>query len=155
MYFHICRIVYIGRYIGLVLLVLVTGTIGTISGIGGGILLNPVMLEKGLSPKETSAAAVLIITMMSITGTIEYTVSGLIDRIWHLALAASTFIGSMLGMTLVAYFIRKTGRQSIIVVSLGSLVAVGGLIAVGLGIRHLTRGIQHGRNPSVQFKSPC
>ena len=146
--------VFIGRYLPLVFVVLVTGMLGTISGIGGGLVLNPLMLELGVTPKETSATAILIITVMSISATIDYTVSGLIDPLWHLALAVDTFFGSVLGMTLVAYVIRKTGRQSIIVFSLGALVVVGGLLALGLGIRDFVNDIQAGRNP-IQFRSPC
>jgi hypothetical protein len=145
---------YLGRFLPLVFLVLVTGTLGTISGIGGGIVLNPVMLEHGVPPKATSATAILIITVMSISATIDYTVSGLIEPPWHLALASDTFLGSVVGMTLVAYVIQKTGRQSIIVFSLGALVVVGGLLALALGIRDFVNDIRAGQNP-MQFHSPC
>jgi uncharacterized membrane protein YfcA len=143
-----------GRSLGLVGLVLVTGILGTISGIGGGIVLNPVMLEMGVSPKQTSATAIVMITAMSITATIDYTVSGLIEPMWLLALAADTLTGSVVGMTLIDYVIRKTGRQSVIVFSLGALVAVGGLLALGLGIRDFVATVKQGKNP-LEFHSPC
>jgi uncharacterized membrane protein YfcA len=134
----------------LVGIVMGTGMIAAISGIGGGLVLNPVMLHKGVSPRMATVSCMVIVLVMSLTAAVDYTVNDMINPLWHLSLAGVTFVGSIVGMTGVAYAVKKTGRQSLIVFILGCLVSLGGILALSMGIKNLVRDKQQ-----LLFKSPC
>jgi uncharacterized membrane protein YfcA len=130
----------------LVLQTFVTGIAATISGASGGIILNPLLLHRGLDPQQTSATATIIMFVMSSCSTLEFMLNGTIEPEFG-ALMAVTFAGSIVGMTFVTWLIKRLGRQSIIVFLLGFLVVAGGIMMVYLGVTDVITTYDEGGNP--------
>lgn len=130
----------------LILQTFVTGIAATISGASGGIILNPILLHRGLDPQQTSATATIIMFVMASCSTLEFMLNGTIDPALA-SLMAVTFVGSIVGMTFVTWLIKRLGRQSILVFLLGALVVIGGGMMVYLGITDVIRTYDEGGNP--------
>jgi len=123
-----------------------TGIVSTISGASGGILLNPMLLHRGLDPQQTSATSTVIMMVMASCSALQFLLDGELQPILA-TLMLATFGGAVLGMTLVTWIVKKLGRQSILVFMLGVLVVVGGAMLIFVGIRDVIRQIDAGQNP--------
>lgn len=64
------------------------------------------------------------------------------------------FIGALLGKTIVARLIAKTGRMSMLVLLLGTVVIIGGITTISTGIVSVVKGALNGEEV-VQFGSFC
>ena len=130
----------------LILLTWFTGVVATISGASGGILLNPVLLSRGLDPQQASATSTIIMFVMASCSALEFLLSGKVAPILSTMMLA-TLGGSVIGMTVVTLLIKKLGRQSILVFLLGGLVVVGGGMLVYIGINDVIGNYKDGINP--------
>jgi uncharacterized membrane protein YfcA len=134
------------KEIVLVLSAFGAGLVATISGASGGIILNPILLNKGLDPQQTSATTTIIMLVMSSFSALQFSMEGKIAPI-SLSLMAVTFVGSVIGMTFVTWLIKTLGRQSILVFLLGGLVVVGGSMLVFIGTADVISKMHAGEDP--------
>ena len=130
----------------LIVATFLTGLVATISGASGGIILNPMLLHRGLDPQQTSATSTVIMLVMASCSALQFLLDGEVEPILA-TLMLATFAGAVVGMTLVTWIVKKLGRQSILVFMLGVLVVVGGGMMVFVGIRDVIRQIDAGQNP--------
>ena len=130
----------------LILGTFLAGIVSTFSGASGGILLNPMLLSRGLDPQQTAATSTIIMFVMASCSALEFLLDGKVEPILA-STTAVTFVGSVLGMTGVTWLIHKLGRQSLLVFLLAGLVVAGGIMLVYLGIDDTVQDIQNGTNP--------
>ena len=123
-----------------------TGVVSTVSGASGGILLNPMLLSRGLDPQQTSATSTIIMFVMASCSALEFLMGGKVEPILASTMAL-TFVGSVIGMTVVTWIIRKLGRQSILVFLLAGLVVVGGAMLIYLGAVDIVSDANSNINP--------
>ena len=93
-------------------------------GLGGGVIYNPLLLSMGVPPKVSSATGMYLITFSKIATCLIYYLSGelLIDyAIW---VAFWSCVGAIIGLMGTNWYMRKFGRQSIIVLALTFMLAV-------------------------------
>ena len=129
------------------------GTLATLSGVSGGVVLNPILLHRGLTPQQSSATAMVITAVMSAASSFDYLISGFVpfeEALYSLF----TFAGGAVGMTVVAALVKRTGRQSIVLFLLGALVAVGGAMGFVLGVQGLVASLRKGEQP-FSIESVC
>jgi uncharacterized membrane protein YfcA len=115
---------------------LVVGAIGGIYGIGGGLLLAPVLVGLGFSVVEVAPAALASTFLTSIVGVITYAVlslrhSGSIAPVWEvgLAMGAGGLLGAYVGAGLQSRMPEALLRRGL------------GVLALGLGVRYLVLGL--------------
>ena len=137
----------------IVFMTFLIGIISTISGIAGGILTNPMLLSRGLDPQETSATATIIMFVMASCSALEFVMAGKVPAVLLLTMGI-TFVGSVIGMTVITWLIKRLGRQSILVLLLGSLVVIGGILLVYLGITDFVSNLKNDINP-FEFGELC
>ena len=114
------------------------GSLATLSGIGGGIVISPLLVERGLSPVTTTGSSILIVSCMSSAAAIDFLVSGFLPW-WQVSLIVFSGLGSYFGMHVVSRLVRKSGRPSILLFLLGGLIVVGGLATLAVGLKNLAR----------------
>jgi uncharacterized membrane protein YfcA len=130
----------------LILETFLTGVVATISGASGGIILNPLLLNRGLDPQQTSATSTVIMFVMASCSSLEFLLDGRVEAVLA-SLMAVTFVGSVAGMTLVTWLVKKLGRQSLLVFLLGALVVIGGIMLIYLGIVDVIDSYNRGDDP--------
>mmetsp|Transcript_28742 Transcript_28742/g.61136 ORF Transcript_28742/g.61136 Transcript_28742/m.61136 type:complete len:505 (+) Transcript_28742:115-1629(+) len=131
------------------------GVVSSIVGIGGGVLLNPMLLGMGLTPQMATATVTLMITMVSSNATINFLVAGAIPLVPTLALSSATFLGSLAGKSVVGWLIAKTGRNSILIFMLVGFMCISLLVAFIEAGEGLHSDIKDHINPFLKFENPC
>jgi len=92
-------------YIPIILLAVgvVAGTFGSMVGVGGGILMVPVLTVLGLEPSQIASTSLIAVTSTGISSTIEYSRQKRIDYLVGLKIAALAIPGAILGAFLSSY----------------------------------------------------
>ena len=98
-----------------VLISSVTGALSTYMGIGGGMLITPIMMQVGMIPEVVVATSSITTFFSSIISTINYSVAGKLLFGYAGIFSVSSAIGSLIGLTLADIILQKYKRQSIII----------------------------------------
>lgn len=83
----------------------------------------------------------------------QYLLSGMEHTDTALIFAAICFVASLLGLLVVQRTIQEYGRASIIVFSVGTVMALSTILITSFGAIDVLRDYESGNN--MGFKSPC
>lgn len=116
---------------------LLAGALGALCGIGGGMVMGPILVELKVPPPVSTATTATTLLVLSSSTLAVYLVRGVAPPDYALCLSLFTMCGAMTGKVLVGSWVRRTGKQSIIVWALAGvtvlstiLMGVQGLIAI-------------------------
>lgn len=131
------------------------GVLSAVVGIGGGLILNPMLLATGLDASRTTATVAVMILMTCSSATTTLFLAGAVP-LWPMAvLSAASFLGSLSGKALIGWVVSKTGRTSILIFLLAAfMLASGSAVILQGGIRMISE-ISDGQNPFARFTDPC
>ena len=93
----------------------VTGILSTYMGIGGGMLTTPVMINAGMIPEVVVATSSVSTFFSSIISVLNYIVNGKLLWDYGIIFSISSAFGSIIGLYLSNYILKKYKRQSIII----------------------------------------
>merc|ERR1711907_267838 len=93
-------------------------------GLGGGVIFNPLLLSMGVPAKVSSATGMYLITFSKIVTSVIYFLYGELVIDYALWASFCATLGSILGLASVNWYMRKFGRQSIIVFCLTLILAL-------------------------------
>ncbi len=123
-------------------------------GIGGGLIYNPLLLSLAIPPKVTSATSMYMVFYAALSSVIVYGVSGQLYYEYAGWFALLTIIGVVLGLYVIGEAIKKTGRNSIIVIILGIIIGLASVLVPVLGGLNLAESAEH--NVDIyEFHNPC
>ncbi|KAG6597785.1 uncharacterized protein IUM83_07690 [Phytophthora cinnamomi] len=106
----------------------VAGIVAGMFGVGGGIITGPIMIELGIVPEVASSTTALMILYSSAAATAKFAVFKMVAWDWALLLCAVAFVVTSASQVVILGFVRKTGRQSIIVLCIATAVLIGAVI---------------------------
>ena len=98
-----------------VLIASFTGMLSTYMGIGGGMLITPIMIQVGMIPEVVVATSAISTLFSSLISTINYIVEGKLLWSYGIAFALSSGFGSIFGLKLSDFILNKFKRQSLII----------------------------------------
>jgi len=127
----------------------VCGLLAGCLGIGGGLVLSPLLLELGFYPAVASGISGMAVLVTSTSALFAY---GLAERVyWQfvILLMPLTFISTMVGKILIDRYAERNNKQSAIIWSVAIFLV---LCLVMLTLKGL---IDLVNNPSFKFTSPC
>ncbi|KAF4692031.1 hypothetical protein FOZ62_024142 [Perkinsus olseni] len=133
---------------------IVIGLIASMVGIGGGLLMNPLVLSLGLDPKQSTATTTIVIFATSTSTALSFALGGYFPPASDMWITVMPFAGALLGKTIVAKLVSMTGRLSALVLLLGTMVAIGGVTTITSGIISVVDDAENGEN-IMQFGSFC
>jgi uncharacterized protein len=87
---------------------LAAGTLGSMLGVGGGIIMVPALTFLNLSPTQAASTSLIAVMSTSISSTIEYSRQKRIDYTLGLEMAACAIPGGVLGAVLSEYLLEDT-----------------------------------------------
>jgi len=131
------------------------GALSSVVGIGGGIVLNPMLLGAGIEPLVATATVTVMITMVSSNATINFVLGGAIPVVPTLLLTSGTFVGSLCGKSAVGWLVSKTGRNSILVFMLVAFMSVSTLAVTIEAVISTVQQVGQGENPLTKFGDVC
>ncbi|KAK6133339.1 hypothetical protein DH2020_032910 [Rehmannia glutinosa] len=135
------------------IMALLAGILGGVFGIGGGMLISPLLLQIGIEPEVTAATCSFMVLFSSTMSAIQYLLLGMEHIYGALTFAVICFVASLVGLTLVQRAIVKHGRASLIVFSVGTVMALSTVLMTSFGAADVWRDYTSGK--SMGFKKPC
>jgi len=118
------------------LLSLGAGILASLLGIGGGMVLSPVMLDLGVLPSVTAATASYMILFTSIASCVQFAV---LDRIlWDYGgvFTVLGFFSAFVGQSFLNWLVRKYNKKSYIILFIVIIIGLSTLLlSVSSGMR--------------------
>jgi len=127
----------------------VCGLLAGCLGIGGGLVLSPLLLELGFYPAVASGISGMAVLVTSTSALFAY---GLAERVyWQfvILLMPLTFISTMVGKVLIDRYAERNNKQSAIIWSVAIFLVLCLVMLTSRGLVDLAQ------NPSFEFTSPC
>ncbi|XP_012829878.1 PREDICTED: uncharacterized protein LOC105951031, partial [Erythranthe guttata] len=115
------------------LMALLAGILGGVFGIGGGMLISPLLIQIGMQPEVTAATCSFMVLFSSSMSAMQYLLLGMDYIYGALILSAVCFVASLIGLTLVQRAVMKHGRASLIVFSVGTVMALSTVLMTSFG----------------------
>ena len=84
------------------------GTLGSMLGVGGGIIMVPALTFLNLPPTQAASTSLIAVMSTSVSSTIEYSRQKRIDYVLGLEMAAFAMPGGVLGAILSQYLVEDT-----------------------------------------------
>ncbi|KAE8707495.1 hypothetical protein F3Y22_tig00110383pilonHSYRG00057 [Hibiscus syriacus] len=112
---------------------LMAGGLGGLFGIGGGMLISPLLLQLGVAPEVTAATCSFMVFFSSTMSAFQYLLLGMDHITTALVFSVICFVASLLGLVVVQKAIKQFGRASIIVFSVGTVMALSVILMTSFG----------------------
>lgn len=123
-------------------------------GIGGGLILGPLLLELGLHPIVSTATSNFLVLFTSSSTSIQFILLGMMNVEYGIACTLASSIGSYMGTVLIQRLIAKTKRNSYIIFSLGVVLGLSTLLIPGHTFMNILEQVKEGKS-IWKFNSPC
>jgi len=127
------------------------GLIGSLTGIGGGLIYTPILLGLGYGPKVIHGTGMYLVFLNKIISVVVYFSSGLLPLDYLFVLGTISVVLVIIAIWRLDILIKKLGRQSII--SMIFIIIV--TFALGLTIYAGTVSILGTTGNFMEFKSLC
>jgi uncharacterized membrane protein YfcA len=137
----------------IIILSVCAGTMTSLVGIGGGIILGPLMLFLNLLPEVVVATASFMVMFTSISAVIQYSVIGVINWSYGVIFMIIGFISSFGGQLILSYFIKKFNKKSIIIFLIDSVITISAILLITLGSINVAQDIKYHVN--LDFINLC
>lgn len=137
------------------MLSMVAGFLGGFLGIGGGIIMGPLLLELGMTAEGNQATTAMFVFLSSSLATIQFVVLGKTMPQFVLWFTLWVVLSTFIGQTGIDYMLRKYKRSSVIILSIAGIIA-GSLVMMSyIGIVEVYNDIQRGANMGLKPHNLC
>ena len=93
----------------------IAGVMAGMLGVGGGMVMQPLMLEIGLLPDVASATAAFMMLFTASSTTLQFTLLGMVDWERNFVLPLIGAMGAAVGQQIIGRLVKKYNRQSLII----------------------------------------
>ncbi|KAH7569068.1 hypothetical protein JRO89_XS06G0097300 [Xanthoceras sorbifolium] len=135
------------------LMALLAGILGGLFGIGGGMLISPLLLHIGIAPEVTAATCSFMVFFSSTMSAMQYILLGMEHTEVALIFSLICFVASLVGLLVVQRAVQEFGRASLIVFSVGIVMALSTVLITSFGALDVWRDYTSGHY--MGFKLPC
>jgi len=126
------------------LLSTIAGFLGGFLGIGGGIIMGPLLLELGMVPEASQATTAAFVFLSSSLATIQFVVLGKAMPQYALWFTTWVVLATFVGQTAVDYVLRRWQRSSLIVLSIAAIIAGSLLMMTAIGTADIAEDLRRG-----------
>lgn len=102
----------------------IAGIVAGLIGIGGGMVLGPLMLVMGIHPRVSSATTATMIVLTSSSVAVLFVTYGLVPWEYALTFFCVCFVGAYLGKAKIDAYVKRTGRASLLIFLLAVIIAL-------------------------------
>jgi len=122
-------------------------------GVGGGTMKAPLMLEMGMIPQIVTATSSFMVLSTSASSAVQYMVLGRLPWDYASFYFVVGLLASFFGHMVIEWAVKKSGRSSIIVLILASVIVASALCMVVMGTAEIIDDLQRG--VYMGFNWPC
>lgn len=131
----------------------VGGTIAGMLGFGGGMILNPLMLEMGIHPLVSSATSSVMVLFSASTATFAFAVNDRLNYQYAAVYGGVCAVASLFGVAVISTSVRRSGKGSLVVFILSMIIGTGALLQAVFGGIAVIQDVKNGRH--LSFSSWC
>jgi len=124
----------------LAVVTVLAGIVAGLIGIGGGMVVGPILLELGFNPQVSSALTATNVLMSSSTVGMLVLMAGTAPQDEALFFAAICFLGAYFGKNFLGKLIKRLGKTSLIIFILGGVILLAILAVIAQGIIEFANG---------------
>ncbi|KAH6764606.1 Sulfite exporter TauE/SafE family protein [Perilla frutescens var. hirtella] len=133
---------------------LFVGLLGGVFGIGGGMIISPLLLEIGKEPEVTAATCSFMVFLSSIMSATQYLLLGIGHYLYDvLTYTAICVVASLVGLTVAQRAVKKYQRASLIVFTVAAGMALSLVLMTIYGVVQVWEDYTTGK--SMGFNKPC
>jgi len=122
----------------------VAGFLGGFLGIGGGIIMGPLLLELGMAPEASQATTAMFVFLSSSLASIQFMVLGKAMPEYAIWFTSWVIVFTFVGQTGIDYVLRKYQRSSLIVLSIAGIIAGSLVMMSAIGTRDIVGDMMRG-----------
>ena len=111
-----------------------SGIVAGLIGIGGGMVLGPLMLVMDIHPRVSSATTATMIVMTSSSVAMLFVISGMVPWEYAMAFFINCFAGAYVGTKYIDDYVKRTGRASLLILLLATNIGLAllGILVIAL-----------------------
>jgi uncharacterized membrane protein YfcA len=113
---------------------MLAGLLAALCGIGGGMVIGPILVEMKVPPPVSAATTATTLLVLASSTCLVYACRGTAPWRYAIALSICTFFGAGTGKVLIGRWVKKTGKQSFIVWILAGITIVSTLLMASQGV---------------------
>ena len=102
----------------------VGGALAGVLGIGGGLVLGPMLLEMGINPIISTSTSNFLVLFTSSSTTLQFIFMGMMNFKYGFICTICSTVGSLIGTLAIQKLLKRTGRPSILIFSLAIVLAI-------------------------------
>ena len=102
----------------------ISGLLASLLGIGGGMVIGPLLLEIGLNPVVSNATTACMTLFTASAATLQYLVTNQDSFDYFLWYLVITFFAGLIGRKFIQGYLKRTGKQAVVVALLGVVISV-------------------------------
>lgn len=102
----------------------VAGVLAGMLGVGGGMVMQPLMLELGMLPDVSAATAAFMMLFTSSSTTLQFTLNGMLDWERNIALPVIGVVGAAVGSCVIGRLVEQYNRLSLIVFPVAVIMGI-------------------------------
>lgn len=133
----------------------ISGCLSGMLGIGGGLVLGPVLLELGLHPVVSSATSNFLVLFTSSSTAIQFLLLGMMRMDYGVVFVIVSSVGSFLGTIIIQKILAKTGRYSYLIFTLTFTLLISAILIPGESIHTFIKTFNAKKQSIFTFHSPC
>jgi len=122
---------------------LLIGLMAGFLGIGGGIIIGPIMLMLNIEAEEMTATSSFMICLTASSTTVQYMLNGILSFSDFLTYSVSGFVTFLIGMFLIKWLLDILGDRSIILFILAGVIGVSSILMVIMGTQTIIEDIKN------------
>jgi uncharacterized membrane protein YfcA len=146
-------IVWAGRNLYLYpLLSAVAGLLGGLLGIGGGMIMGPLLLELGMLPNCTQATSATTVMITSGAATFQFMFLGMMLPDYSAFFAVLGLVSTFVGQKGIIYLVERYETSSLIVFSIALVMVIAVVLMTIAGVLRIIKDIEQG---TVGFSDFC
>ncbi|GIL57439.1 hypothetical protein Vafri_12661 [Volvox africanus] len=120
------------------------GLTGGLLGLGGGMVMGPLLLQIGVHPQVTAASSGAMVLFSSSAALIQFALLHRLNVDYAAVFAAASLVAGVAGTHAVARAIKRSGRPSIVVLALAGVMGVGTVCVAAFGLRQAANQLRTG-----------
>jgi uncharacterized membrane protein YfcA len=130
------------------------GFIAGVIGIGGGVVLGPILLDLGVHPIVGTVTTNMLVLITSSSTTFQFILFKMLNIEYGIICIIFSALGSYCGTYLVNTYVKKTGKQSFIVLVLFCVVVTSAIVLPLSSLINILEDYNKGHN-IFEFESLC
>lgn len=121
------------------------GIVSAFLGVGGGVVIGPLLLDLGLIPQVSTATSSFMILFTSSSSSFQYVLMGKIPVMFMAWYFMVGFFSAIVGQLFVVWLVKKTGKQSFVNFMLAAVIIISTLAMIILLVVQFIGDVKQGK----------